>query len=230
VRFAARWLGDTPWFAQLPNGADITVRQLMNHTSGLVRYEFDPAFARDLAADPLRTWRVDEQLAYVLGKPAPFAAGTSWEYSDTNYLVLALVLERILGGEAYDAIRTRFLQPLRLRGVTAAGLGTGARSGSGSSSVIRRSARCTDTAASSPATSRSSATTPTPASALASWPTRATGARSAADSAPSRTGWPKWRPRTSRRPEHLPERTAVRAPRRRLRRSPRGPAGPPATR
>lgn len=112
----SQWLGTEPWFPRLPNGAQIRVRQLMNHTSGLVRYEFDPAFARDLVADPLREWQVHDQLAYVFDKPAPFAAGTSWEYSDTNYLVLALIMERILGGGAYDAIRTQFLTPLRLRG------------------------------------------------------------------------------------------------------------------
>ncbi len=112
----SRWLSDEPWFARLPNGADITVRQLMNHTSGLVRYEFKPEFARDLVADPLRDWKVAEQLEYVLGDSAPFAAGTSWQYSDTNYLVLALIVERIIGGTAYDAIRTQYLAPLRLRG------------------------------------------------------------------------------------------------------------------
>ncbi len=112
----SKWLGEEPWFSRLPNGADITVRQLMNHTSGLVRYEFKPEFTRDLAADPLRDWKVSEQLAYVLGDSAPFRAGTSWEYSDTNYLVLATILERILDGTAYDAIRTRFLAPMRLRG------------------------------------------------------------------------------------------------------------------
>lgn len=111
-----RWLGNEPWFTRLPNGADITVRQLMNHTSGLVRYEFSDAFARDLAANPLRRWTVPEQLAYILDQPAPFAAGAGWQYSDTNYLVLGLIVERILGGAAYDAIRTRFLTPWRLRG------------------------------------------------------------------------------------------------------------------
>jgi D-alanyl-D-alanine carboxypeptidase len=116
----SRWLGNEPWFARLPNGAHITVRQLMNHTSGLVRYEFTDAFARDLAADPLRAWTVPEQLAYILGQPAPFAAGTDWQYSDTNYLVLGLILERILGGLAYDAITQRFLTPFRLRGTVPA--------------------------------------------------------------------------------------------------------------
>jgi D-alanyl-D-alanine carboxypeptidase len=112
----SRWLGKEPWFPRLPNGAQISVRQLMNHTSGLVRYEFSPEFARDLAADPLRVWRVPDQLAYILDQPAPFAAGAGWQYSDTNYLVLGLILEQILGGTAYDAIRTRLLAPWRLRG------------------------------------------------------------------------------------------------------------------
>jgi D-alanyl-D-alanine carboxypeptidase len=112
------WLGNEPWFARLPNGADITVRQLMNHTSGLVRYEFDPEFAADLGKDPLKDWQVAEQLSYILGDTPPFAAGAGWEYSDTNYLVMALIVEKIIGGEAYAAIRTRFLAPRRLRGTT----------------------------------------------------------------------------------------------------------------
>jgi D-alanyl-D-alanine carboxypeptidase len=37
-------LGNEPWFSRLPNGRDITVRMLMNHTSGLVRYEFKEQF------------------------------------------------------------------------------------------------------------------------------------------------------------------------------------------
>jgi len=110
------WLGGESWFARLPNGSDIIVRQLMNHTSGLVRYEFDPDFTRDLLANPLRDWQVHEQLAYIFGDPPPFAAGQGWEYSDTNYLVLGLILERLLGGTAYDAITARFLLPFGLRG------------------------------------------------------------------------------------------------------------------
>jgi D-alanyl-D-alanine carboxypeptidase len=110
------WLGSEPWFARLPNGSDIVVRHLMNHTSGLVRYEFDSVFVHDLLANPMRDWQVREQLEYILGDAPPFAAGEGWEYSDTNYLVLGLIIERILGGAAYDAIATRFLRPFGLSG------------------------------------------------------------------------------------------------------------------
>ncbi len=113
----SRWLGQEPWFPRLPNGAAVTVRMLMTHTSGLVRYEFQDAFIRDLTAAPDRIWRPEEQLGYLLDQPAPFAAGQGWEYSDTNFLVLGMILERITGRPAYQEIRERFLAPLQLTGV-----------------------------------------------------------------------------------------------------------------
>lgn len=112
----ARYLGDAAWFARLPNAGAITVRMLMTHTSGLVRYEFDDRFIRDLLAAPDRRWLPEEQLAYLLDQPAPFPAGTGWEYSDTNYLVLGMILERITGRTAYAEIQRRFLDPLGLDG------------------------------------------------------------------------------------------------------------------
>jgi D-alanyl-D-alanine carboxypeptidase len=111
----SRYLGDAPWFARLPNAADITVRQLMTHTSGLVRYEFQPAFTAALRRDPYRTWTPADRLAYVMDTKAPFAAGQGWEYSDTNYIVLGMVLERITGRPYHDLLRQRLLEPLGLR-------------------------------------------------------------------------------------------------------------------
>jgi D-alanyl-D-alanine carboxypeptidase len=112
----ATHLDKEPWFDRLPNGASATVRMLMNHTSGLVRYEFEPAFAQALSADPDRVWRPDELVAYVLGKQPPFAPGAGWVYSDTNYIVLGMILERVGGGPLYEQIERRFVEPLRLTG------------------------------------------------------------------------------------------------------------------
>lgn len=111
------WLGHEPWFARLPNGPAITVRMLMNHTSGLVRYEFKEAFTRDLTAGPDRIWRPEELVSYLLDEKAPFEAGTGWDYSDTNYIVLAMILERITGRPAYEEIQRRFIDPHGLRAV-----------------------------------------------------------------------------------------------------------------
>jgi D-alanyl-D-alanine carboxypeptidase len=111
-----RWLGSETWFARLPNARDITVRQLMNHTSGLVRYEFDPRVAAILTRDPDHVWTPEERLSFLLDTDPPFAAGAGWDYSDTNYIVLGMIIERITGSTLYDEVRRRVLEPLQLRG------------------------------------------------------------------------------------------------------------------
>jgi D-alanyl-D-alanine carboxypeptidase len=110
----SKYLGQRPWFARLPNAKDITVRQLMTHTSGLVRYEMNPKFTADLRAQPDKVWSPEEEVSYLLGAEPPFAAGQGWDYSDTNYIVLGMVLEEILKRPLYEEVRVRFLQPLQL--------------------------------------------------------------------------------------------------------------------
>jgi len=110
----ADYLGDEPWYANLPNGDDVTIRQLMNHTSGIVRYEFNPAFLEDLTRDPMRTWTPEQRLAYLTGMEPPFAAGAGWDYSDTNFILVAMVVERVLETSIYDEIDRRLLGPLDL--------------------------------------------------------------------------------------------------------------------
>ena len=116
----SRYLGQEPWFAAVPNAADVTVRMLMNHTSGIVRYEFGERFLNDLKRDPYRTWTPEARLAYLAGTTPPFAAGQGWDYSDTNYILLGVIIERLTGRAYYDEMRSRLIEPLRLRGVVAA--------------------------------------------------------------------------------------------------------------
>jgi D-alanyl-D-alanine carboxypeptidase len=111
----ARYLGSEPWFGRLANAPRITVRHLMTHTSGVVRYEFSPEFTRDLTAQPLKSWRPEEQIAYLLDDPAPFAPGEGWEYSDTNYILLGMIIEKITGNRYYAELERRILTPLGLR-------------------------------------------------------------------------------------------------------------------
>ena len=113
------WWKDAAGRVRLPNGERITVRQLMTHTSGVVRYEFQEAFYRDLAKDPLRVWSPAERLHYVLDSPAPFVAGEGWEYSDTNYILLGMILEKITGKAAYAEIDERLLKRFALRNTIA---------------------------------------------------------------------------------------------------------------
>jgi len=109
-----KYLGREPWFSRLPNARDITVRQLMNHTSGLVRYEFKDQFTKDLTDNPDKVWKPAELIAYLLDEKPPFEAGKGWDYSDTNYIVLGMIIEKVTGKRFYDEANRRLLKPLKL--------------------------------------------------------------------------------------------------------------------
>jgi D-alanyl-D-alanine carboxypeptidase len=90
-----------------------TVRQLLDHTSGLRDYFFHPDIDHALLSAPSRRWVPADALKYV-GK-AYFKPGTGWHYSNTNYLILGLLAEEVGGAPLGEQIRTRFLDPLGLR-------------------------------------------------------------------------------------------------------------------
>jgi D-alanyl-D-alanine carboxypeptidase len=110
----SKYLGQLPWYSRLPNAKTMTVRQLMTHTSGLVRYEMNPKFTADLRAQPDKAFTPEEELAYLFDAQPPFAAGADWDYSDTNYIVLGVICERLTGTKLYDEVQKRFLGPLKL--------------------------------------------------------------------------------------------------------------------
>lgn len=108
------YLGQRDWFGRIPNADGITVRHLMTHTSGVMRYEFKQAFTNDLSAQPDKHWRPEELLAYVLDEEASFPEGEGWEYSDTNFILLGMIMEEVTGEACYDLIQKRILDPLGL--------------------------------------------------------------------------------------------------------------------
>lgn len=114
----SEYLGERDWFPRLPNAATITVRMLMNHTSGIPEHVTSPGFTKALHDQPDKAWTPDELIAFVLDKPPLFPAGEArhWSYADTNYIVLGMILEKVTGamGGVYGLVRERLLQPLRL--------------------------------------------------------------------------------------------------------------------
>jgi D-alanyl-D-alanine carboxypeptidase len=92
----------------------VTVRQLLDHTSGLRDYFFHPAIDRILVDHPDRVWTETEAFKYV-GKPY-FKPGRGWHYSNTNYLVLGMIAERVGGASLADLYRDVLLDPLGLDG------------------------------------------------------------------------------------------------------------------
>jgi D-alanyl-D-alanine carboxypeptidase len=101
------------WLPELDIDRRITIRQLLDHTSGLRDYFFHPRIDRRLLARPDRRWDEARALRYV-GRPY-FKPGRGWHYSNTNYLVLGLLAERVTGRSLGEELRDRFFEPLGLR-------------------------------------------------------------------------------------------------------------------
>lgn len=110
-----KYFGKEAWFDRLPNARDITIRMLMNHTSGLVRYELNEKFTADLTRSPDKVWSGEDRLAYLFDTKAAFEAGKGWDYSDTNYIVVGMIIERVTKRAFYDEARKRVLKPLGLK-------------------------------------------------------------------------------------------------------------------
>ncbi|MCB0575872.1 MAG: serine hydrolase [Saprospiraceae bacterium] len=103
------------WYNRLPNAADLTVRNLLNHTSGLPRYIFQESFLNAVGKDPMQHWSPQRCLAAVLDLPAVHPAGKGWSYSDTNYILLGMLIEQVTGESYYQYLQKKLLNPLQLR-------------------------------------------------------------------------------------------------------------------
>ncbi|MFJ3529303.1 MULTISPECIES: serine hydrolase domain-containing protein [unclassified Streptomyces] len=99
----------------VPGGRRITLRQLAEMRSGLFPYTSDPDFVHALLSDPHRTFTPRETLAYGFRHANTFAPGAQFEYSNTNLVLLGLVIEKVSGQRLADFIHQRVLRPARLR-------------------------------------------------------------------------------------------------------------------
>ncbi len=111
----SNWFKEEDWYLRIPNAKDLTIRMLMNHTTGIPRHIFQPTFIKALQEDPMRTWKPEEMLKYVFDLPPVHPAGDGWAYSDTNYLILGMLIEKWSGEELYAVLRKRILGPLALK-------------------------------------------------------------------------------------------------------------------
>jgi len=105
-----RWLPGV-----VPNGRRITVRRLLNHTSGLFDYGGDRKWLAAAYRDPMRDWTPREIVAVATAHRPHFAPGAGWSYSNTNYFVLGLVVEAATKHALATELRRRILTPLQLR-------------------------------------------------------------------------------------------------------------------
>ncbi len=126
---------DAPVAGYLPEfGLDrrITVRMLLQHTSGLFNYTGDldpdgtwvpglPATGKEWLDNRFRSYRPQELVRFALSRPVKFAPGEDWSYSNTNYTLARLLIEKVTG-HSFDAeLKRRIMGPLGLKGTVVPG-------------------------------------------------------------------------------------------------------------
>jgi D-alanyl-D-alanine carboxypeptidase len=109
-------LGDkvSEYIEGVPNGEVMTLRQVADMTSGVASYTADPAFTGQLFSDPERSWRPGELLEVGLASSPLFQPGTAFQYSDSNYVLLGLVIQQVEGRPIGAVLRRRIVKPLKL--------------------------------------------------------------------------------------------------------------------
>ncbi len=111
------------YFDDVPNGDTITLRHLASLTSGLASYTVDPDFQDTLFSNPQRAWEPEELVEIGLRNTAAgcpyaptacFPAGTDWFYSNTNTVMLGLIVEQVTGRSYAEVLEELILVPLGL--------------------------------------------------------------------------------------------------------------------
>ncbi len=103
------------WYPRLPHSGAITVGMLASSTSGYADYVKVPSFLDAFHANVFAHWTPHQLIRIGIGQPMVFAPGTSWSFSDTNFVLLGEILRRVGGMPVSEQIRKRILVPLKLR-------------------------------------------------------------------------------------------------------------------
>lgn len=109
------WLDTLPVID--PNGyikRGITIRQLLRHQSGIYDVLSNPANQPSLLADPDRIWSPEELIQSFINPPI-FNPGTNWSYSNTNYFLLGMIIQKATGKPFYQEYRERFFTLMDLQ-------------------------------------------------------------------------------------------------------------------
>ena len=108
------WVGHEPWLPRVPNHADLTLRHLLQHRSGLPDAQASRGFIDAIANHLDRTWTPADLIAFVFDKKPRFRAGAKHFYTDMNYIVAGAVYEKVMGTPLFRAIENELLAPNQL--------------------------------------------------------------------------------------------------------------------
>ncbi|MFF8290637.1 serine hydrolase domain-containing protein [Streptomyces sp. NPDC016309] len=108
------------------DGRRITLRQMLNHTSGIFDITSDPAYRQQVFSPDFLRHRYDtrtprDMVAIAMRHRPDFAPGTDWSYSNTNYLLAGMVIEKVTGRPYGTEVERRILKPLKLRATSLPG-------------------------------------------------------------------------------------------------------------
>ena len=106
------------WLPDLPDADKITVKNLLNMTSGYADYVYQPSLLKAYSRDPFRQWTNEELIDIGVSAPMLFEPGTNWAYSHTNYVILGEVLEKITGKPVADVLKEYVFDPMALTGTS----------------------------------------------------------------------------------------------------------------
>lgn len=98
----------------IPNGDSATLRMLASMTSGIPPYSFNEDFQKAYFSDPNRVFKPQQLVDYIKTTPASFPAGTKVEYSNTNTVLLGMVIEQVTGKPFAEVLKAGILDPLGL--------------------------------------------------------------------------------------------------------------------
>lgn len=100
--------------AGIENADRATLREALTHQSGIYDYLGSDAFWAEVDGGRTTAWTAEEALQYAKGEPADFPVGEDWAYSNSNYLLAGLVIDKVAGRPHAQEIRDRILDPLGL--------------------------------------------------------------------------------------------------------------------
>ena len=112
------------YVSRVPVPDDVTVRDLMRHTSGIYDIVEDRSFWPPFD-EPDRVWTAEEVVAVVADQPSMFEPGSEFSYSSTNYTILGVLIEEVTGQQYHEVVRERIIGPLGLSSTYLAGFEDG---------------------------------------------------------------------------------------------------------
>lgn len=103
------------YVANVPNGGEITIAELLEMRSGLYNYTNAPELSESMDRDPAKARTPAELLAIAFKRPPNFQPGAEYEYNNTNYALLGLIIEKTAGKPLAQVMKEKLFEPLGMK-------------------------------------------------------------------------------------------------------------------